>query len=53
MDVDVFDEQGRMVLSLTAIGPSGSFDASLDGDTALTLKRTGQELSRQLGWRER
>lgn len=49
----VFDEQGRMVLSLTAIGPSGSFDASLDGDTALTLKRTGQELSRQLGWRER
>ncbi|WP_397532332.1 IclR family transcriptional regulator [Roseateles sp.] len=49
----VFDEQGRMVLSLTAIGPSGSFDASLNGSAALNLKRSGLDLSRQLGWRER
>ncbi|MBT9457644.1 MAG: IclR family transcriptional regulator [Burkholderiaceae bacterium] len=47
----VFDDQGRMVLSLTAIGPSGSFDLELDGGTALALKRSGLELSRQLGWR--
>jgi len=47
----VFDDQGRMVLSLTAIGPSGSFDLELDGATALALKRSGLELSRQLGWR--
>ncbi len=47
----VFDDQGRMVLSLTAIGPSGSFDLRLDGALAQTLKRAGLELSRQLGWR--
>ncbi len=47
----VFDDQGRMVLSLTAIGPSGSFDLSLTGTLAQTLKRAGAELSRQLGWR--
>ncbi|QPF72905.1 IclR family transcriptional regulator [Roseateles sp. DAIF2] len=47
----VFDDQGRMVLSLTAIGASGSFDARLDGPLAQGLRRVGQELSRQLGWR--
>lgn len=47
----VFDDQGRMVLSLTAIGPSGSFDLSLSGALAQTLKRAGTDLSRQLGWR--
>jgi DNA-binding IclR family transcriptional regulator len=47
----VFDEQGRMVLSLTAIGPSGNFDLSLSGAIAVALKRAGTELSRQLGWR--
>nr|WP_316644075.1 IclR family transcriptional regulator [uncultured Roseateles sp.] len=47
----VFDDQARMVLSLTAIGPSGSFDLDLDGAMALALKRSGVELSRQLGWR--
>ena len=47
----VFDDQGRMVLSLTAIGPSGSFDLDLEGAMALSLKRSGLELSRQLGWR--
>lgn len=48
----VFDDQGRMALSLTAIGASGSFDARLDGPAAQALKRVGLELSRQLGWRE-
>ncbi|MBB4842201.1 DNA-binding IclR family transcriptional regulator [Paucibacter oligotrophus] len=47
----VLDDQGRMVLSLTAIGPSGSFDLALDGPLALALQKAGQELSRQLGWR--
>jgi DNA-binding IclR family transcriptional regulator len=46
----VFDDQSRIVLSLTAIGPSGSFDLDLKGATALALKSAGQELSRQLGW---
>ena len=30
----VFDESGKLVLSLTAIGPSGLFDASLTGNIA-------------------
>lgn len=47
----VLDDQGRMVLSLTAIGPSGNFDLSLNGAIAVALKRAGTELSRQLGWR--
>jgi len=48
----VLDDQGRMVLSLTAIGPSGHFDLALDGPLALALQKAGQELSRQLGWRQ-
>jgi DNA-binding IclR family transcriptional regulator len=48
----VFDDQGCIALSLTAIGASGSFDARLEGTMAQTLKRVGLELSRQLGWRD-
>ncbi|MDC8783578.1 IclR family transcriptional regulator [Roseateles koreensis] len=48
----VFDDQGRMVLSLTAIGPSGSFEVDLNGDTARRLLAAGLDLSRQLGWRQ-
>lgn len=47
----VFDDQGRIVLSLTAIGPSGSFDPQLQGPVAQALLRVAGELSRQLGWR--
>jgi DNA-binding IclR family transcriptional regulator len=47
----VFDEQGRILLSLTAIGPSGSFDLAADGEMAVALRRVGTEVSRQLGWR--
>jgi len=47
----VFDDQGRMVLSITAIGPSSGFELAAGGATAQALKRTGSELSRQLGWR--
>lgn len=50
MAAPVFDDQGRMVLGLTAIGPSGNFDLSLEGALARALRRTGAELSRQLGW---
>ncbi len=47
----VFDDSGRIVLTLTAIGPSGSFDLRLNGALAPALRQAGQELSRQLGWR--
>lgn len=45
----VFDDQGRIVLSLTAIGPSGSFDPALGGPLAVALLRVSADLSRQLG----
>lgn len=47
----VFDDQGRMVLGLTLIGPSASLDLQLDGALAQALRRSAEELSRQLGWR--
>ena len=47
----VFDDQGRIVLSLTAIGASGSFNLDLNGPIALALRRAGTALSQQLGWR--
>ncbi len=47
----VFDDQGRLVLTLTAIGPSGSFDLDPEGPVACALKKAGSDLSRQLGWR--
>lgn len=47
----VFDESGKLVLSLTAIGPSAQFDVSLDGNIATALKSLGQNLSQRLGYR--
>ena len=49
--VPVFDDSARIVLSLTVIGPSGSFDLRVNGALAPTLKQAGEDLSRQLGWR--
>ncbi len=45
----VFDGGGNLVLSLTAIGPSASFDVAADGAAAATLRRCAAELSAQLG----
>lgn len=47
----VFDATGAMVLSLTGIGPSATFDARWDGTLAQALRRKAAELSRRLGWR--
>jgi DNA-binding IclR family transcriptional regulator len=49
MAAPVFDAAGRMVLALTAIGPSAVFDARWDGAIAAALKREAQAVSRQLG----
>jgi DNA-binding IclR family transcriptional regulator len=40
-----------IVLGLTAIGPSASFDVGLDGQAAQRLARCAAELSAQLGAR--
>jgi DNA-binding IclR family transcriptional regulator len=47
----VFDESGKIVLSLTAIGPSAQFDVSLNGGIATSLKALGRDLSQRLGHR--
>jgi DNA-binding IclR family transcriptional regulator len=45
----VFDGQGQIVLSLTAIGPSAIFDTAPNGPLARELRRVAAELSAQLG----
>src|SRR5882762_2831595 len=44
MAAPVFDESGRIVLCLTAIGPSSIFDEHLDGVVARTLKASADDL---------
>lgn len=45
----VFDGQGQIMLSLTAIGPSPGFDTAPNGPLARELRRVAAELSAQLG----
>jgi DNA-binding IclR family transcriptional regulator len=47
----VFDAEGRLVLALTAIGPSTGFDTSADGPIPQTLRDAAAALSRRLGYR--
>ena len=49
MAVPVFDVSERIVMSLTAIGPSAVFDVRADGAVARVLRHSADELSRQLG----
>jgi DNA-binding IclR family transcriptional regulator len=46
----VFDGAGAIVLSITAIGPSATFDTDWNGALAQALRRTADQLSRRLGW---
>jgi DNA-binding IclR family transcriptional regulator len=45
----VFEASGRLVLSLTAIGPSAGFDTALDGALVTALREAAALLSRRLG----
>ncbi|MFN3860599.1 MAG: IclR family transcriptional regulator [Roseateles sp.] len=45
----VFDAAGRLVLALTAIGPSASFDTSPSGPLVAMLRDAAALLSRRLG----
>jgi DNA-binding IclR family transcriptional regulator len=47
----VFDARGQLVLSLTAIGPSATFDAAVDGAVARVLGPAARQLSTRLGWK--
>jgi DNA-binding IclR family transcriptional regulator len=51
VSVPVFDARGQLVLSLTAIGPSATFDAAPEGAVAARLRPAASELSRRLGWK--
>lgn len=51
VSVPVFDARGQLVLSLTAIGPSATFDAAADGAVAARLKPAAAQLSMRLGWK--
>jgi DNA-binding IclR family transcriptional regulator len=51
VSVPVFDARGQLVLSLTAIGPSATFDAAPDGAVAQQLKPAAAQLSTRLGWK--
>jgi len=45
----VFDQQQRIVLCLTALGPSMGFDLDAQGRVATPLRSAARQLSRQLG----
>lgn len=45
----VFDAAGRLVLALTAIGPSASFATELEGPLVTALRDAAARLSRRLG----
>lgn len=45
----VFDATGRLVLALTAIGPSASFDTADDGPLAAPLREAAALVSQRLG----
>jgi DNA-binding IclR family transcriptional regulator len=51
VSVPVFDARGQLVLSLTAIGPSATFDAAVDGAVAARLRPVAAQLSMRLGWK--
>jgi DNA-binding IclR family transcriptional regulator len=51
VSVPVFDARGRLVLSLTAIGPSATFDAAVDGAVVAQLRPAALQLSMRLGWK--
>jgi DNA-binding IclR family transcriptional regulator len=49
MAAPVFDGDGSIVLSITAIGPTAAFDSRWSGGIAAALRRCAESLSRQLG----
>ncbi len=49
LSAPVFDLDGRIVLAITALGPSGTFDAHWDGELARAIAACAATLSRRLG----
>ena len=49
LSAPIFDFNGQLVLAITSLGPSGTFDASWDGAIATAIKDCAGKLSRRLG----
>ena len=52
LSAPIFDHAGEIAAALTAIGPTPTFDDSLEGSTALKLRDAAARLSRTLRWLE-
>jgi DNA-binding IclR family transcriptional regulator len=50
MSAPVFDHTRNIVLAITAIGPSGSFDGAWDGTIARALRACAARVSARLGF---
>jgi hypothetical protein len=50
LSVPLFDQSGEPIASITTLGMSPSFDASLKGEAAQLLKKLGSELSSKMGY---
>jgi DNA-binding IclR family transcriptional regulator len=45
----IFDFSGQIVLALTALGPSGMFDAAWDGEPARVVRECADAVTRRIG----
>lgn len=50
LSAPVFNNDGHVILALTAMGPAAAFDASWDGDIAKGLKKAAESVSARLGY---
>ena len=46
----VFDANGNVVLAITAMGPSGTFNGAWDGEIASAVKASADAISSRLGY---
>jgi len=51
LSAPIFDNGGRMVAAVTALGPRGIFDCAVDGTVAARLLLATGQVSEQLGYR--
>lgn len=51
LSAPVFNNDGHVILALTAMGPAAAFDASWDGAIAKGLRQAAQNVSERLGYR--
>ncbi len=50
LSVPLFDQSGSLIATITTLGMSPGFDASLEGEAAHLLRKLGLELSSKMGY---